>query len=72
MDSQRAPVPILGPWLPGADRQSVSWKAQAWAQRLAMQRDVASGRAWRDICLPAGGDECHEPAEKNAMMGVVP
>ncbi len=38
-------------WVSGADRRLLSWRAWAWAQRLAMQRDVASGRAWHNICF---------------------
>ncbi len=47
-------VPVPGRWAPRADRRVLSWRVQAWGQSPAMQKDVASGRAWRDVCKTGG------------------
>jgi hypothetical protein len=41
-------------WVSGADRRLLSWRAQAWAQSLAKQRDVTQ-RLSLARCLHSGG-----------------
>ena len=47
-------VPIPGRCVSGARTRLPARRAGAWAQSLVIERDVASGRGWRDACtLPA-------------------